>query len=126
MQYYSTSSKDGRNIRIYRTTSCRGCPVRTHCTTSPRGRYINRWEHEAVLDRLKQRVAHRPEMIALRKAIIEHVFGTIKKIWGYNALLLRRMANVASEVALMNLTYNIRRALTIVGARKLILTLRPA
>jgi transposase len=126
MQFYSTSRKDGRNIRIYRTNSCRDCQVRPQCTTSPRGRYINRWEHEAVLDRLKQRVAHRPEMITRRKAIIEHVFGTIKKIWGYNALLLRRMVNVASEVALMNLTYNIRRVLNIVGIPKLILSLHSA
>jgi hypothetical protein len=77
-----------------------------------------------VLDRLKQRLANQPEMIKHRKAIIEHIFGTIKKIWGYSALLLRGLANIAGEVALMNLSYNIRRVLSIVGTRKLILALQ--
>lgn len=125
LQYYRTTDKsDRRNIRIYRTSACRDCPVRTHCTTSPRGRYVYRWEHEAVLDRLKQRLTVRPELLKQRKAIIEHVFGTIKNIWGYRALLLRRLPKVASEVALMNLTYNIRRVLNIVGTQNLILHLQ--
>jgi len=94
------------------------------CTTSPRGRYVYRWEHEAVLDRLKQRLAQGADIIKHRKAIIEHVFGIIKKIWGYGALLLRRFKNVASEVALMNLAYNIKRVLNILGTRKLMLHLQ--
>ncbi|MCX6144504.1 MAG: IS1182 family transposase [Ignavibacteriales bacterium] len=123
--YYCTTDKsDARRIRIYRTEACIACHFRSACTTSPRGRYINRWEHEAVLDRLKQRLASQPEIIKHRKAIIEHIFGTIKKIWGYSALLLRGLANIAGEVALMNLSYNIRRVLNIVGTRKLILALQ--
>jgi transposase len=125
MEYYATTRKDdGRTIRIYRTRACRDCPVRAACTTSPRGRYVYRWEHEAVLDRLKQRLVAKPELLQQRKAIIEHVFGTLKKIWGYGALLLRRLTKVASEVALMNLAYNIKRALSIVGTQKLILKLQ--
>jgi transposase len=125
LTYYRTTHKqDGRRIRIYRTSACRDCPVRAQCTTSARGRYIYRWEHEAILDRLKQRLAGAPELITRRKAIIEHVFGTIKKIWGYGPLLLRRVIRVASEVALMNLTYNIKRALSIVGTQDLILRLQ--
>jgi transposase len=123
--YYRTTDKsDGRRIRIYRTGACSACHLRSACTTSPRGRYVNRWEHEAVLDRLKQRLARQPEVIKHRKAIIEHIFGTIKKIWGYSALLLRGLANIAGEVALMNLSYNIRSALSIVGTRKLVLALQ--
>jgi transposase len=125
LHYYRTTDKsDGRRIRIYRTKACIGCRLRSACTTSPRGRYINRWEHEGVLDRLKQRLANQPEMIKHRKAIIEHIFGTIKKIWGYSALLLRGLTNIAGEVALMNLSYNIRRVLNILGTRKLILSLQ--
>jgi Transposase and inactivated derivatives len=121
LSYYTDTHKsDGRCIRIYRTTACQECPVRASCTTSVRGRYINRWDHEAVLDRLKQRLAREPDIIKHRKAIIEHVFGTIKKIWNYGAMLLRRLTNVASEVALINLTYNIRRVLNILGTQKLI------
>ena len=82
------------------------------------------WEHEAVLDRLKQRLAREADIIKHRKAVIEHIFGTIKKIWGYGTLLLRRLKNVAGEVALINLTYNIKRVLNIIGTQKLILHLQ--
>jgi transposase len=116
--------RDHRLIYVYRTPACLQCSVHHQCTTSPRGRHIYRWEHEVVLDRLKQRLVRNPEIIKQRKAIIEHIFGTIKKIWGYSALLLRRLTNVAGEVALMNLTYNIRRVLNIVGTKNLILHLQ--
>jgi Transposase and inactivated derivatives len=116
--------RDHRLIYVYRTPACLQCSVHNQCTTSPRGRHIYRWEHEVVLDRLKQRLVRNPEIIKQRKAIIEHIFGTIKKIWGYSALLLRRLTNVAGEVALMNLTYNIRRVLNIVGTKNLILHLQ--
>jgi len=121
MHYASTTTKaDGRRIRIYRTSACAGCPQRAHCTTSPRGRHINRWEYEPVLERLKQRLASDPIMLKRRKAIIEHVFGTVKKIWGYGTLLLRRLTNVGSEIALMMLAYNIKRVMRIVGIQELI------
>jgi len=127
LHYYRTTDKtDGRRIRIYRTEACVACPFRSACTSSPRGRHINRWEHEAVLERLKERLTEQPEMIKHRKAIIEHIFGTIKKIWGYATLLLRRLKNVGSEMALMSLAYNIKRVLTIVGTKQLILKLQQA
>jgi transposase len=123
-RFRSQPKSDGRRIHLYRTDACTQCPARAQCTPSPRGRYISRWEHEAVLDRLKSRLAAAPEIIKHRKEIIEHVFGTIKKIWGYAALLLRRLQNVASEVALMNLAYNIKRVLTIIGTKELMLKLQ--
>lgn len=126
MRQYSTrqDERDHRLIYVYRTPACLQCPVHNQCTTSPRGRHIYRWEHEAVLERLKQRVSNNPEIIKRRKAVIEHIFGTIKKIWGYSALLLRRLTNIASEVALMNITYNIRRVLNIVGTKNLMLLMQ--
>ncbi len=123
-RFRSQPKNDGRRIYLYQTDACGQCPVHASCTTSPRGRYVYRWEHEAVLDRLKQRLRTNPEIIAHRKAIIEHVFGTIKKIWGYGALLLRRLTKIPSEVALMNLAYNIKRVLNILDTRKLILHLQ--
>jgi len=121
MSYYTTTKKsDGRRVRIYRTVACKDCAVRFSCTISPRGRYIYRWEHEAVLDRLKQRLKDNPQIIKERKEIIEHIFGALKKIWGYNSLLVRGLQNISSEIALMSLTYNMRRALSIVGTQRLI------
>ncbi|MBI4546398.1 MAG: IS1182 family transposase [Ignavibacteriae bacterium] len=121
LQHYSTHPKsDGRRTYIYRTNCCGQCSVRAFCTTSPRGRYVYRWEHEVVLDRLKQRLATRSDIIKDRKKIIEHVFGTLKSIWDYGAFLLRGLPNVSAEAALMNLAYNIKRALAILGTKNLI------
>jgi len=108
MRRFSTrcDKRDNRLIYIYRSGACQQCNVLNQCTTSPRGRHIYRWEHETVFDRLKQRLVNNPDIIKQRKAIIEHIFSTIKKIWGYNTLLLRQFSNVASEIALMNLIYN--------------------
>jgi transposase len=116
--------RGNRVVHVYRTDNCVSCQARTECSTSRRGRRINRWEHEAVVDRLRERLNRQPEIIIKRKAIIEHIFGTIKRVWGYGALLLRHMKNVASEVALMTLTYNIRRVLNIMGTKDLILHLQ--
>jgi Transposase and inactivated derivatives len=116
--------RGNRVVHVYRTDGCVSCQARTQCSTSQRGRHINRWEHEAVIDRLRERLKKHPEIMIKRKAIIEHIFGTIKQVWGYGALLLRRMKNVASEVALMTLTYNIRRVLNIIGTKSLILQLQ--
>lgn len=125
-RFRSQPKSDGRRVYLYRTASCGQCPVRTSCTTSPRGRNVYRWEHEVVLDQLKQRLVSNAQTIKRRKAIIEHVFGTLKKIWGYGAFLLRGLNQIASEVALMSLAYNIRRVFTILGTTRMMASLSTA
>jgi len=115
MNYYHTTKKHGRKFRVYRTVSCKGCPVKEICTTSPRGRYIYRWEDQQVIERLKERLITEPQIMKRRKAIVEHPFGTMKKVWGYSTFLLRGIDKVSTEISLMTLAYNIRRALSIIG-----------
>lgn len=115
LDYYTTTMKDDRRIRIYRTAACRGCSVSNFCTTSPRGRYVHRWEDQAIIDRLRYRLETEPHIIRKRKTIVEHPFGTMKKVWGYSTFLLRGIEKVSTEVSLMTLSYNIRRVITIVG-----------
>jgi len=124
--YKRTDKKDGKNIRIYYTNKCSSCKNKNRCTLSPRGRQIHRWEHAAVIDRLKERLEKKPEIISRRKAIIEHIFGTLKKVWNYYGLQHRGLKNVSTEATLMCLTYNIRRAISIVGTKKLIMSLQKA
>ncbi len=94
--------KGNRAVHVYRTDDCKCCQAITECSASPRSRHINRWEHEAVVDRLKEHLDRQPKIIVNHKEIIEHIFGTLKRIWGYG-VLLRRMKNVTAEVALMTL-----------------------
>ena len=121
LEYYHTTKKqDGRKIRVYRSEACKGCPVKKLCTTSPRGRYINRWEYEKVLEELKQRLKLEPHIVKRRKSIVEHPFGTMKKVWDYSTFLLRGIEKVSAEISLMTLAYNIRRAVSIIGVVGLI------
>ena len=97
--------------------ACRGCPLRMQCT---QGRYrrIFRSTDEAAVERLAQRVSRCPELIAKRKTIVEHVFGTLRH-WGQDEFITRGLAAVRAEFSLSCLAYNLRRMLQLVSLQKL-------
>jgi len=97
--------------------ACRGCALRAQCT---QGRYrrIYRSTDEAAVERLAQRVNRCPELIAKRKTIVEHVFGTLRH-WGQDEFLTRGLAAVRAEFSLSCLAYNLRRMLQLVSLQKL-------
>ena len=51
---------------------------------------------------------------------MEHPFGTIKRSWGYYYTLLKGKEKVAAEYSLVFLTYNLRRAINILGVKDLL------
>src|SRR5207237_9439868 len=59
--------------------ACRRCLRKAECTTADYRR-ITRWYGEATLDRMHARVETAPEVIARRKALCEHPFGS-RKSW---------------------------------------------
>lgn len=124
LTYKRTDKKNEKNIRIYSTNKCNSCRNKNKCTLSPRGRQIHRWEYAEVIDKLKERLGQKPEIVNRRQAIIEHIFGTMKKIWNYYGLQHRGLENASTEAALMCLTYNIRRAISILGTKQLIASLQ--
>ncbi|MBX3289714.1 MAG: IS1182 family transposase [Acidobacteria bacterium] len=99
----------------YTTKACSGCPLRAQCTTSKYGRTVKRWVHQEVVDRLRERMAEKPEIIKKRKAIVEHPFGTIKVGMGHERLLMKGIKGVGTEIRLTVLTYNIKRVMSIFG-----------
>jgi hypothetical protein len=56
--------------------------------------------------------------MTVRKRTIEHVFGTLKHWMGSAHFLTRRMPNVATEMSLQVLAYNLKRVIAIVGSKK--------
>src|SRR6266403_1614304 len=70
---------------------------------------------EEALERMAARVAAQPDKLAQRKALIEHPFGTLKRSWHHGYFLLRTLPKVTTEFSLSVLTYNLRRALNILG-----------
>ena len=59
----------------------RRCPLKTQCTTG-KERRITRWEHEAVIDAMQARLDRAPEAMRVRRATVEHPFGTLKAWMG--------------------------------------------
>ena len=74
-----------------------------------------RWEHADIVDEMKEKIKQEPEKLALRKKIVEHPFGTIKRDFNQGYLLLKGLTKVTGEVGFTMLAYNIRRFLNIIG-----------
>jgi transposase len=105
-----------KNIRVYRTDACFSCEFfMTKCTLNKHGRTLWRWEHAEVLDEMRARMLREPEKLALRKKLVEHPFGTMKRAFNQGYLLLRGLRKVSGEVGFTMLAYNIRRVLNILG-----------
>ena len=81
-------------------------------------------ENEAVLDRVQDRLAKRPQILAQRRETVEHPFGTIKQWMNQGAFLMRGLEKVRDEFSLTALAYNIRRVLNIVGFTELMTAVR--
>ena len=108
-------AKDGRGSIFYSNRpACRDCPLKPQCTPAS-ARRIERWEGEAVLDRMAERLASRPDILATRRETVEHPFGSIKQWMNQGAFLMKGLPKVRGEFSLTAFAYNLRRAINIVG-----------
>lgn len=110
----------GKTMRLYMTDACQCCPVKSKCTENKQGRAIQRWEHQEILDDMQIRVLAHQELIRTRQWLSEHPFGTIKRWFDQGYMLLRGLKKVKVEINLSVLSYNIKRAIKIVGVKGLI------
>ena len=118
---YECSVKGKAKIYYYNIQGCQLCALRKECTTGAYRR-IARLDNEAVVERQAQRVKAHPEIVAERKTIVEHVFGTLRN-WGHDNFLTRGLKAVRAEFSLSALSYNLRRALQLVGVESLLAAL---
>jgi transposase len=102
-------------VKHYKTSKCKTCPVRAYCTSSPTGRVIERSQYAEATEANTKRVQKHPEIYAARQQIIEHIFGTIKRQWGYDHILLKGLRKNDGEFGLIYLIYNFRRIINILG-----------
>lgn len=120
LRYHFETEELGRRIRYYWTTACRRCALKPRCTRNQEYRRITRWVHEAILERMEQRVQAHWEVMNQRKQMVEHPFGTIKFWNNQRHFLMRGLENVRAEFNLAALAYNIKRAITLVGVSGLV------
>jgi transposase len=104
-------------------SACFTCPLRPKCTPT-KLRRIKRWEHEAVLDRMQARLDRMPDAMLIRRATVEHPFGTLKAWMGATHFLTRTLKNVRTEMSLLVLAYNIKRMIQIFGVGPLMAAIR--
>jgi transposase len=114
LTYRYTNEEDGRTLRRYWTAACQTCALKARCTPG-KERRISRWEHEAVLEIVQDRLDRNPEKMRVRRQTVEHPFGTIKAWMGATHFQMRRLPKVASEMALHVLAYNMKRVMQILG-----------
>src|SRR4051794_19832857 len=105
------------------TNACQSCAIKNNCTTG-KERRITRWEHEHVLEAVQRRLDEHPEKMRQRRETVEHPFGTIKARMGATHFLMKTLPNVATEMALHVLAYNLTRVMNIIGTKPLMAALR--
>jgi hypothetical protein len=123
LRYYYTNEENGLRLRRYWTNACRHCALKPRCTTGPQRR-ITRWEHEHVLEAAQKRLDENPQAMRQRRETVEHPFGTMKARMGATHFLMKRLPNVATEMALHVLAYNLTRVMNIIGVKPLIAAIR--
>jgi transposase len=119
----STSIENGLVLNRYWSSNCRQCQLKPDCTPGNERR-VTRWEHEHVVEAMQNRLDRMPDAMRIRRKTVEHVFGTIKDWMGRSHFRMRRLKNVGTEMSLHVLAYNLKRAIALLGAPKLIAAMR--
>jgi len=99
---------------------CTDCPDRSLCTSNRDGRYIRRDQFQAAADRAFLKVYENRTLYKKRKTMVEHIFGTVKASFGFRYLTVRGTGMARTETSLYFLTYNLKRALNILGTNAIL------
>jgi hypothetical protein len=117
-----TLKQRNRGDRLYaaRIEDCASCPLRSRCTQSE-CRHVSRHAHEPAFERMQQRLQAHPEIMIRRRSIVEHPFGNLKQwLFGNDRFLLRQLGGTQGEMSLAVQAYNLKRAINVLGGRRMI------
>jgi transposase len=119
MPQVRTRERDGFKVYANRV-ACKECPVRDQCTKSKTLREIERSPYQENVDRADQNAKESPALYQRRMELSEHPFGIVKRIWGVGQFLCRGEEMVTGEIAMVFMAFNLRRAVNILGVKKLV------
>lgn len=119
-----SSLKDSYEFKKYRSSKCKECPVKFLCTSRAAGREIDRSQYADSVEENNKRYQANAQLYRKRQEINEHIFGTIKRQWGYNHTNLTGLEKVNGEHSLIMLVYNMKRSINILGVSDLIAKLK--
>ncbi len=106
--------ENGLKLHCYWSSNCRNCAIKSQCTGST-NRRIKRWENEALLEEMQERLDQAPDIMRIRRETVEHPFGTIKFWMGAAHFLTTTLEHVSTEMSLHVLAYNMKRMMQIMG-----------
>lgn len=118
--YCHTQKQDASEKSYYNYGICEGCINRDKCTTSKNGRKLCVKKNYEVGREVLTRTEANYEKYKTRQMIIEHPFGTIKRVFNMDYFLLRNLAPVGGEVSVAFFAYNLKRVIKILGINQLI------
>ena len=123
LTHRTTTTEKGKEIKRYWTSTCSGCAIKNQCTTGNERR-VSRWVHADVLDRAQTRLDKQPDSMRVRRATVEHPFGTIKSWMGATHFQMKTLPRVSTEMSLHVLAYNMKRAINLLGTREILAAIR--
>lgn len=121
--YYSlTRKRFGKTYIIEKVENCLNCVAYGQCTRAKKGRTIVRLDHEELQERLERehQLSRNQAIYKRRQEKVELVFGHIKRNLGVSSFLLRGLAGVRAEMAILAVCFNLRRMVSLLGKRELI------
>ncbi len=103
--------RGGETAAVYKCkcSDCQNCPHFGVCTTSKRGRTIKIYEHEHLLNEMREKLSspHGKMIYRRRKCTVEPVFGNLAQNMGFREFLLRGQGKVRGEFSLMCIAHNL-------------------
>src|SRR5215216_3765046 len=108
----------------YWSKACGGCALKAHCTKAAK-RTIVRHFYEDAREAMHRRAVSDPAWMKHRREMAEHPFGTLKWLMGRARFLVRGLIKAKAELALGVLSYNLKRAIAVLGVPALLNALQP-
>jgi len=122
------SSYNKANGAVFRNTqACSQCKCKctkkeknfSHHIRIPREDFSKEYNDQGLM--VKQvRIKPDKEIVKQRKCIVEHPFGIVKYAMDAKSCLTKGIKNVTGEFSLTFLAYNMKRAIKLIGCRKLV------
>jgi transposase len=114
------NKKTALRRNYYNKTACSNCAYRDLCVRGERGfRAVTRGRYATIYEETDKRTRENMDIYKRRQQIVEHPFGTVKHSMHGYYFLLRTRRKVRTEVALLFLGYNLKRAYNVLGFKEL-------
>lgn len=114
---------EGAFMDVYEGIACQGCALQALCTSAKNGiRQLKVFHGALWREQYRKRIRSRygRGRVKRRKAVVEHVIGTIKYWMGQIPLVLRGKSKVQTEINLYTTGYNLKRLASITPMSELI------